>query len=211
MSEEQQAQPAATSYDGLQEDQNVIDAMYYSLENLGEPVAYGNNKDILDAFLTQNRYFESNLLDTVQVGSKVEDMDDTDRHLLAVSMDAVNRMPNFGEDSAPKFDAIIDYGIGGITDPTNLASVIAGAFTMGGGTVAVQATKEAAKQGVKKYLQAKMKTLISTPVLKSLAAEGAVAGVGGAYQNYDKQNTQIDLNLREEINPTEIALQGIAM
>lgn len=210
MSEEQQAQPAATSYDGLQKDQNVIDAMYYSLESLGEPVAYGNNKDILDAFLTQNRYFESNLLDTVQVGSKVEDMDDTDRHLLGVSMDAVNRMPSFGEDSAPKLAAIVDYGIGGITDPTNIASAIAGAFTAGGGTVAIQATKEAAKQGIKKYIQAKMKTLISPAVLKSLAAEGAVAGTGGAYQNYDKQNTQIDLNLREEINPTEIAIQGIA-
>ena len=57
MSEEQQAQPSATSYDGLQEDQNVIDAMYYSLENLGEPVEYGNNKDILGTHIFKKKNY----------------------------------------------------------------------------------------------------------------------------------------------------------
>ena len=41
MSEEQQV---GTTYEGLLQDQDIIDSMYYSLESLGEPVAYGDNK-----------------------------------------------------------------------------------------------------------------------------------------------------------------------
>ena len=206
MSEEQQV---GTTYEGLLQDQDVIDSMYYSLESLGEPVAYGDNKEILDTFLTKKRYFDTNLLSTIGVASDVEGMDDVDRQLLARSMNAVDQLPNFGEGSAPKGAAIADYFLAGVSDPTNLASAVAGAFTLGAGGAAGLAVKEAAKQGVKQALKAKIKNFASPAVLKSLAAEGTVAGAGGAYQGYEKQSVEKDIGLRKEIDPTTVALQGI--
>ena len=206
MSEEQQV---GTTYEGLLQDQDVIDSMYYSLESLGEPVAYGDNKLILDTFLTKKRYFDTNLLSTIGVASDVEGMDDVDRQLLARSMNAVDQLPNFGEGSAPKGAAIADYFLAGISDPTNLASAVAGAFTLGAGGAAGLAVKEAAKQGVTQVLKAKIKNFASPAVLKSLAAEGTVAGAGGAYQGYEKQSVEKDIGLRKEIDPTTVALQGI--
>jgi uncharacterized protein YigA (DUF484 family) len=206
MSEEQQV---GTTYEGLLQDQDVIDSMYYSLESLGEPVAYGDNKLILDTFLTKKRYFDTNLLSTIGVASDVEGMDDVDRQLLARSMNAVDQLPNFGEGSAPKGAAIADYFLAGVSDPTNLASAVAGAFTLGAGGAAGLAVKEAAKQGVRQALKAKIKNFASPAVLKSLAAEGTVAGVGGAYQGYEKQSVEKDIGLRKKIDPTTVALQGI--
>ena len=206
MSEEQQV---GTTYEGLLQDQDVIDSMYYSLESLGEPVAYGDNKEILDTFLTKKRYFDTNLLSTIGVASDVEGMDDVDRQLLARSMNAVDQLPNFGEGSAPKGAAIADYFLAGVSDPTNLASAVAGAFTLGAGGAAGLAAKEAAKLGVRQALKAKIKNFASPAVLKSLAVEGTVAGAGGAYQGYERQSVEKDIGLRKEIDPTTVALQGI--
>jgi hypothetical protein len=214
MAEEQQSQqeqsdPSETSYKGLLQDQNTIDAMYHSLQALGQDVAYGDNKKILDTFLTEKRYFDTNILSTMGVASDVEGMDDTYRKLLAHSMDAVDRLPNFGEGSAPKGAAITDYLLAGVSDPTNLASAVAAAFTFGAGGAAGLAAKEAAKSGVKLAIKSRIKNALSPAVLKSLAVEGTVAGAGGTYQEYEKQNVEKDIGLRKDIDPSSIALQGL--
>ena len=62
--------------------------------------------------------------------------------------------------AAPTSDLIKDYLVAGVTDPTNLISILAGAFTFGAGGAAIQAGKETAKQGVKKLVKTKVKNII---------------------------------------------------
>ena len=208
-SQQEQSASSETSYEGLQQNQATIDAMWHALQALGQDVAYGDNKKILDTFLTEKRYFDTNILSTMSVASDVEGMDDTYRKLLAHSMDAVDRLPNFGEGSAPKGAAITDYLLAGVFDPTNLASAVAAAFTFGAGGAAGLAAKEAAKSGVKLAIKSRIKNALSPAVLKSLAVEGTVAGAGGTYQEYEKQNVEKDIGLRKDIDPSSIALQGL--
>ena len=108
--------------------------------------------------------------------------------------------------------AIGDYAAAGITDPTNLLSVIAGAFTLGTGGAAVLGAKEAAKQGVKATVKAKMKAMTTKPVLASLAVEGGIAGGGGAAQQARSQNVDMALGRRDkgDYDYSSMALQGLA-
>ena len=80
-----------------------------------------------------------------------------------------------GGGGAPMWRALKDYAIAGATDPTNLLSILAGAFTLGSGGAAVWGAKEAAKQGVKATLKAKMNALGNKAVLKSLANNSIAA------------------------------------
>ena len=196
------------SYESVKNDQDKIDRMYYTLKNLGEDVEYDNEK-ILDKFLTETRYFNANIFSTGRIANKVSEFDDVGKNLFAQSLQEIENMPNFGEGSAPKGAAIADYLLAGVSDPTNLFSAVAGAFTLGAGGAAGLAAKEASKQGFKKYMKAKLNAVVSKPVMKSLAVEGTIAGTGGAYQNYKKQGVEQDVGLRKEIDPADIVFQGI--
>ena len=196
------------SYESVKNDQDKIDRMYYTLKNLGEDVEYDNEK-ILDKFLTETRYFNANIFSTGRIANKVSEFDDVGKNLFAQSLQEIENMPNFGEGSAPKGSATVDYLLAGVSDPTNLLSAVAGAFTLGAGGAAGLAAKEAAKQGFKQHMKSKLKAVVSKPVMKSLVAEGTVAGAGGAYQNYKRQEVEKDVGLRKEIDPTDILFQGV--
>ena len=74
------------------------------------------------------------------------------------------------------------------------------------------AAKEAAKQGVRKYLKSKIKAAVSKPALASYAVEGTVAGTGGAATNVINQKIRQEVGLRDKedgIDLTEAATQGI--
>ena len=108
--------------------------------------------------------------------------------------------------------ALGDYAAAGITDPTNLLSIIAGAFTLGTGGAAVLGAKEAAKQGVRATVKAKVKALASKPVLGALAVEGGIAAGGGGAQQARSQNVDMALGRRAQgdYDAGDIALQGLA-
>ena len=108
--------------------------------------------------------------------------------------------------------ALGDYAAAGITDPTNLLSIIAGAFTFGTGGAAVLGAKEAAKQGVRATVKAKVKALASKPVLGALAVEGGIAAGGGGAQQARSQNVDMALGRRAQgdYDAGDIALQGLA-
>ena len=198
------------SYEQVIGNQNSVDRMYYALQALGKDIAPdASNEQVVDDFLTASRYLNTNLFSTLDAKSKVDEMDDTDKQLLARSLKEIEDMPNFGEGSAPTASAIGDYLLAGVSDPTNLLSVIAGAFTLGAGGAASLGAKQAAKYGFKKQLQAKLNAAVSRPVIKSLAAEGVVAGSGGAFQNYKLQELEKDIGMRKDINPSLSFLQGI--
>ena len=52
---------ASRTYDDMLQDQALIDAMWHTDKALGNEVAYGDNKAILDNFLENYRWRETNL------------------------------------------------------------------------------------------------------------------------------------------------------
>ena len=201
-------QPKRT-YEELKQDTDTIDSMYYVLKDLGQEVEY-NPTTVLDAFLTQKRYFDTNIFSTGNLARKVDGFDDDGKRMLAKSLQEVEKLPTIFEDgSAPTASAIGDYFLAGISDPTNVASMVAGAFTLGAGGATALAAKEAAKQGIKKMLGAKMRAAVSAPVLKALAVEGAVAGAGGAAQANVRQGVEQEIDMRTEKDVSEMVLQGV--
>ena len=200
------------TYDELRQDDKALSNMYHSLRALGENVSLDRD-DILETFMTKRRYFETNLASTLSQGSDIKDLGAREKKAYSLAIDKVDQLSSAftpGGGGAPMWRALKDYAIAGATDPTNLLSILAGAFTLGSGGAAVWGAKEAAKQGVKATLKAKMNALGNKAVLKSLAVEGTVAGAGGAGSAAKRQEVDIDLGRRKDYNIAEIGLQGLA-
>ena len=202
-----------TTYEGLLKDNTFLNAAYHSLRGMGDNTVSADPKDILDTFLTQRRYFDVNLGSTIVQGNKIKDLPEDYKKVYSYALDKTKALPNFGEGAAPLWDATKDYTLAAISDPTNLLSILAGIFTGGTGGVLLQAGKETVKQGV----MATLKSQISKQGLKNLwnvskglAAEGAVAGGGGALQQTKSQEVDMALGKRKEgdYDLGKIALQG---
>ena len=202
------------TYESLQQDPTFLSAAYHSLRGLGENPST-DPKDIIDTFLTKRRYFDINVLSTLTQGSDIENLDDDNLKLYSHALDKIDKLPMAGSPSgggAPLTDAVIDYGVAGILDPTNLASILAGFFTAGVGGVGIQAGKEAAKAGIKQGMKARLKAAIGKRMLPVYAIEGTAAAGGGATQQYLSQGTDMKLGRRKEgdYDAGAIALQGLA-
>ena len=214
MAEEQQQESSeqTRSYGSLTGDKDYTDGLFYVLKDLGIDVDYQDKEGIVDAFMTRKRFFENNLVAAPVAKSAIDDLDDDSKAILGYSLQEADKLPTFGEGAAPLGKKIADYGFAGITDPTNLFSAVAAAFTLGAGGAAALAAKEAAKQGMRKYLKAKIKAAVSKPALASYAVEGTVAGAGGAATNVINQKIKQEVGLRDKekgIDLTEAATQGI--
>ena len=199
------------TYESLLKDDDFLTDAYYSLKGMGYDVT-DNRKDVLDKFLQTRRYFDVNIASTITQGGDIKDLSDIDKESYKNALNKIEELPNvFQDGSAPRWNAVKDYAIAGITDPTNLLSVLAGAFTLGTGSAAAFGAKEAAKQGLKQTLNAKLRTLTSAPVLKAYAVEGTIAGVGGMEQQRRSQETDMDIGRREkgEYDANSIAAQGL--
>jgi hypothetical protein len=200
------------TYNSLLQDDNFLSNAYHSLKAMGETVT-NNRQEVLDKFLQKRRYFDTNISSTFTQGSKIKQLSDVNKKSYSEALDKVDQLPSaFSEGGAPMWRALGDYAAAGITDPTNLLSVIAGAFTLGTGGAAVLGAKEAAKQGVRATVKAKIKALSTKPVLGSLAVEGGIAGAGGGAQQARSQNVDMALGRRAqgEYDYGDIALQGLA-
>ena len=204
------------TYEGLQKDSDFLSSAYHSLRALGENPSPTNPKEIVDTFLTKRRWFNANLGATVNQSRTI--LNDFSPDLLTVyqhAVDKVDAMPNFGDGAAPEWEAAGDYIYAGITDPFNILSGLASFFTFGGAGAAGIATKEAAKLGFKKGLEAKIKSLISkegrqrlAQTGKVLAVEGSTAGAGEAYRENLSQDVEIATGKRTEKDYGNIALHG---
>ena len=196
-----------------EEDARVND-MHYSNLAFGDITSL-DREDIVDTFMTRNRYFETNLASTINQGSDIKDFTDEEKKIYSRARDTLDELPSAFSSSgggAPMWGALKDYAIAGVTDPTNILSIIAGAFTLGSGSAAAFAGKEAVKQGVKATLKAKFKALGTKGVQRALAAEGLVAGTGGAISARQIQNVDMDIGRRKDgdYDYGAIALQGLA-
>ena len=208
------------TYDSLLRDDKFLNDAYHALRAQGINVS-DNRKDILDRFLTNKRYFDTNLASTFVIGDEVKNMSDDNKQSYANAISKVEQLPTIGKaGAAPTSDLIKDYLVAGIADPTNLISILAGAFTFGAGTAATQAGKETVKAGVKKLLQTKIKNTIGQNKLKAigktLLAEGTIAGAGGGLQAYKAQDVDMDIGRREKGNfdlakiGQQAVLEGVA-
>ena len=198
-----------TTYKGLLKDNDFLDSAYHSLRGLGENISE-DPKDILDTFLTKRRYFDVNLGATIVQGNQIKDLPADYKKLYSYALNKTKAIPNFGEGSAPLGDAVIDYGLAAISDPTNLLSILAGAFTGGTGGVMIQAGKEALKQGVMATLKSQIGKQALKQYGKGFLAEGSIAGAGGATQQVKSQEVDMSLGTRKEgdYDYGKIALQG---
>ena len=187
------------TYESLQNDPKFLSAAHHTLNALSIPTSE-NPQEIVDNFLTHRRYFNTNLGSTIKQGSRIMDLPDQYKQAYAYATDQIDKMPDFGEGSAPLMDGVLDYSIAGVTDPTNLVSILAGAFTAGAGGVAGFAAKEAAKKGIINRL----KTAFTKNALKAYAVEGTIAGAGGAAQAARGQEVDIDIGRRKDYDPTQV-------
>jgi hypothetical protein len=208
------------TYDSLLRDDQFLNDAYHALRAQGINVS-NKRKDIVDRFLTNKRYFDTNLASTFVIGDTVKDMSEENKQSYANAVTKVEQLPSLGKaGAAPTSSLIKDYLVAGVTDPTNLISILAGAFTFGTGTAAVQAGKEAAKTGVKGLVKAKVRNITKNQqrkaLAKTLAAEGAIAGAGGFTQNIKAQDVDMAIGRREpgkfDIGSalTQGAIEGIA-
>jgi hypothetical protein len=204
------ADPKIT-YESLQSDSDFLSAAYYAMRDLGyNDVDPANPKDILDTFIENKRYFDTNLIYTIAEGNDIIDLPDDSKKMFAYALDKINKMPDFYEEGGTGWaSALGDYLGAAVTDPTNIASALAGFFTAGAGSAAIQAGKEAAKQTVANALKGRLRSAISKPMLKSYAAESAVAGTGAAVQEFGLgtgpgiQGVNVDLGLQDDIDYAE--------
>ena len=204
------ADPKIT-YDSLQEDDLFLSAAYHSMRDLGyNDVDPANPKDILDTFIENKRYFDTNLIYTIAEGNDIVDLPDDSKKMFAYALDRINKMPDFYEEGGTGWaSALGDYLGAAVTDPTNIASALAGFFTAGAGSAAIQAGKEAAKQTVANALKGRLMSAVSKPMLKSYAAEGVVAGAGAAVQEFGLgtgpgiQGVNVDLGLQDDVDYAE--------
>ena len=201
------AEVSTPTYDSLQNNEKFLTAAYHTLKGLGISTSK-DPTEIVDSFLTHRRYFDINLLSAIKQGNRIMELPDNYKEAYAYAVDEVEKVPNFGEGAAPKTDAIIDYGIAGLTDPTNLLSILAGAATAGGGGAVGFAAKEAVKQGIKNRLRDRIKAAFSKSALKAYAVEGSFAGLGGLEHARRSQTVDIDIGRRKDYNPVEMAAQG---
>lgn len=190
------------TYDSLMRDDEFLSDAYKALQAQGINVSKQRG-DILDRMLTNKRYFDTNVASTFVIGDNVKDMSDEDKQAYGRTIDKIEQLPSIGkEGAAPTSGLLKDYLVAGITDPTNLISILAGAFTFGAGGAAIQAGKETAKQGIKKALKAKVRNTIGRKNLvatgKTLLAEGTIAGAGGITQNLKAQDVDMALGRREQ-------------
>lgn len=197
------------TYDELINNQEFTGRLYDVYKELGYDIP-GTNRELVDDFLSKKRGFEDNLVTTLDFSSDVDKLSDLGKQDLGYAMEQVEALPTiFEEGSAPVGSAVLDHVLYSITDPTNIAGAVGGLFTMGGGTAAALAGKQAAKQGLKALLKHRLKTMVSAPVLRAGAVDATISGSGGAYRENEIQNTEIDLGIRDEKDPAEIALTGL--
>jgi len=198
------------TYESALQDKDFVDSMYYSLIDLGEKDLPYEPKTILDKFLTKKRYLETNILSAGRDALLVEDLPEDSLKFLGYALKKVDELPNFYEKGgAPTGAALADYALAGLTDPTNLLSAVAGAFTLGTGGAAALAAREAGRQGVIQLIKAKLAAAVSKPVVKSLAVEGAVSGVGGASQEALIQDIEKNTGIRKKDDYSAMLLQGV--
>jgi hypothetical protein len=188
---------ATETYESLYNDEPFLDDALIVVRALN-PTKHipKSKKAVLDEFLEKRRFFNVNSISTAKQFSRFRHWDDATKQAYNRALAKTNKMGTFFSSGAPKWDALKDYTIAGLGDPTNLMAVVLGFTTLGTGSALAFGAKEAAKQGAKAVLKSKMRSLTTKPVLKALAAESAVFSAGGVGHDYLRQGAEQEVGAR---------------
>jgi hypothetical protein len=116
-----------------------------------------------------------------------------ERQAISIMWDTWDRVVPFYRQKDGKWQGLVDSFQSLVTDPTNLVGLV----SMGTGTAAAAAAREAAKQGVRQ-------------AIKTFAVQGAKVGViqggiDGAVTNTLEQNVKTDIGLQDEFSVGQLA------
>jgi hypothetical protein len=198
-----------STYEQLINDEQFLGNLYNVYKELDYDIP-ATNQEMVDDFLSRRRGFENNIVSTFNLADDVDRLSDEGKARFGQVYSQVEELPTVFEDgSAPVGRALVDHALYAISDPTNILGALGGIFTGGAATAGTLATKEAAKQGVKSLLKNRLKASVSAPVLKAAGVDAAISGVGGAGREAKIQETEIDIGIRDEYDPSMIALTGL--
>lgn len=196
------ATPNKTTYEELINNDDFVGDAGLALKALGEKVVFKDNsreerKTIVDNFLKEKRWFESNLGSTYAKKTAVDSMSEADKESFGKALNISEQLPTiFEEGGAPTARGLYDYAVSSITDPTNFLSLALGAVSFGAGTAATQTAKQAVKSQVANKIKAGL--VLSSP-----------GAAGGATRSVLQQETEIEAGTgRKEVDYGQAAIMG---
>ena len=194
--------PNKITYEELIQNDRFVGSAGRALRALGENPVFKNNsreerKTIVDNFLKEKRWFESNLGSTYAKKTAVDSMSESDKESFATALNMSEQLPTiFEEGGAPTARGLYDYAVSSITDPTNFLSLALGAVSFGAGTAATQTAKQAVKSQVANKIKAGL--VLSSP-----------GAAGGATRSVLQQETEIEAGTgRKEVDYGQAAIMG---
>lgn len=207
------ATPNKTTYEELINNDDFVGDAGLALRALGEKVVFKDNsreerKAIVDNFLKEKRWFESNLGSTYAKKTAVDSMSEADKESFGKALNASENLPTiFEEGGAPTARGLYDYAVSSITDPTNFLSLALGAVSFGAGTAATQTAKQAVKSQFANKLKAGLGVNVSTKAALTLSAPGAI---GGAARTALQQQTEIETGTgRQEVDTSDLVTAAL--
>jgi len=205
--------PNKITYEELIQNDRFVGSAGRALRALGENPVFKNNsreerKTIVDNFLKEKRWFESNLGSTYAKKTAVDSMSESDKESFATALNMSEQLPTiFEEGGAPTARGLYDYAVSSITDPTNFLSLALGAVSFGAGTAATQTAKQAVKSQFANKLKAGLGVNVSTKAALTLSAPGAI---GGAARTALQQQTEIKTGTgRQEVDTNDLVTAAL--
>ena len=122
---------------------------------------------------------------------------------------AFRQMPAFYEEGGAG-GAFGDYLYGIATAPSTYIGLLTGGAGKAGGVAATQAAKEAVKLTLRQKLKRPVTGMINLTQKRPVATTMAVEGGAGVLQDIAAQKTEIAASLRDEYDPTQSLITGIA-
>ena len=199
--------PKGKTWEELKADDTFIADAAYALEAIGTPVALDDvpteeqRDTIAKQVLENHRFMTGNIISAKMVNSDVEKMSPDDRASWANVYKSLTDMPGiFSDGGAPVAGGIWDHARAIISDPTTIATLVAGGVTFGVGGVGTKVAGQAVKTGILNTI--KSRALLALPA-------SAIGGVSGYKRSTINQDTQIEGGTgRTEIDRGQAALMG---
>ena len=174
------------SYTEVGGNQQFYKAARNTLLALGREDPGSSMKKTTDAILKEFRYFNTNSPRVIEIGSRVKNFSPQQKADFKTAFEGIRSM----DEGVPVWDAITDYGGAIFSDPINIIALASGFFTAGTTTATTLAAREAAKQSVKGYIKNKVAAMTSPSMVKTLAVESGILGLGGTARSFKAQDVE---------------------
>ncbi len=141
------------SISDLKKGQNARDIRAYMVDRMGVDFKVGqgrSDEEVVDAFVNQMRYFNSNIVSTAGEARFIANADEQTKARAAQAYKLYDNLGNlFTGDAGEIFDGIGDYIYSAATDPSNYAGILTGGMAKAGLLGGQQAGKAAVKAAVR--------------------------------------------------------------